>query len=477
MLAGGPGQAGYVFGKIVKDIAARMPDADIFVPDHRGTGYSHRLTCPQQDQPNTYGGYSLDPKKGKACLDALKQNGDYDKLPFFTAVQAAGDVVQGIEAARTSPDEKVYVWGGSYGTHLAHHVLQLAPSTSGFVFDGFITPGKFYFVDYDKGAERQGTDLAAECDLNPSCSTHLGGPALAKIKTVLSGLDGKPCAGFNRDAARTWMTVLADGWGSRGMVFPMIHRLERCSADDQTALTFLINNYSALLTKAYAAVPFVNSGILQNNIVLSEMWAPAGAPPSTKAELNAAADAQTFLAGQSLAGSLIDLRAIWPLPKDDYSSLPTPVMGDAKLLWLGAALDQHTSRAQGDLIGQVYPSAPYILIPDAAHVPSGQSPMKSDPKDQCGLHIVTAFIEGDGAVDISCEKDLLAPFFEAPNGAWALKYWNTADDWGDGAPKPVPPKAKGAPSLELNLDLDLDLTSPNVAHKLAAIAALNGQGK
>lgn len=443
LLAGGPGQAGFVFGKRVAALAAAMPDADIFAADHRGTGKSHRLSCPQQDAPNSYGGYALDPLDGAACLDALKPKGDYDRLPFFTTTQAAADVLDAIAAVRTSADEKVFVVGASYGTHWAHRMVQLDAASpkagahvDGVVFDGFLTPGQFAFLDYDRAAEEAGEALAAACDADASCTAHIGpGGALAKVKSVMATLETTPCGPFTKDQARTLVSVLLDPWGGRAMIFPAIHRLERCNVEDQDALVFLTNTYFGLLQAAYK-VPFVNSGILQNNIVLNELWKLPGQVEPTKAALLAAADAQPFLAGSSLPGRLVDMRAYWPVPPDDFSALPTPAPTDAKLLFLGAKMDAHAWPSQSVKIEAVYPDAPFVFLDGATHTPMSQSPLASDPMQMCGTKIATSFIEADGVLDASCAtNDLLPLRLEAPDAAFAMKWWNTADDWGDGTPK------------------------------------------
>lgn len=446
LLAGGPGQAGFVFGKRIAALAAAMPDADIFAADHRGTGKSHRLTCPQQDAPNSYGGYALDPLDGEACLDALKPKGDYERLAYFTTTQAAADVLDGIAAARTSDDEKVFVVGASYGTHWAHRMVQLSSASpwpiaptarvDGVVFDGFLTPGQFAFLDYDRAAEEAGEALAAACDADASCTAHLGpGGALAKVQEVMANLAATPCGPFTKDQARTLVSVLLDPWGGRAMIFPAIHRLERCSDADQDALVFLTNTYFGLLQSSYK-VPFVNSGILQNNIVLNELWKLPGEVEPTKAAMLAAADAQAFLAGSSLPGRLVDMRAYWPVPPDDFSGLPTPAPTNAKLLWLGATMDAHAWPSQSVKIASVYPDAPFVFLEGATHTPMSQSPLASDPMQTCGTKIATSFIEADGELDASCATtDLLPIRLEAPDAAFAMKWWNTADDWGDGAPK------------------------------------------
>lgn len=443
LLAGGPGQAGYVFGKRIAALAEAMPDADLFAADHRGTGKSHRLTCPQQDAPNSYGGYILDELDAEACLEALKPKGDYDRLAHFTTTEAASDVLDGIAAVRTSPDEKVFVIGASYGTHWAHRMVQISaadatkPRLDGVVFDGFLTPGHFAFLDYDRAAEEAGEALAAACDADASCTMHLGpGGALAKVKAVMATLEQTPCGPFTKDQARTLISVLLDPWGGRAMIFPAIHRLERCTDADQDALVHLANTYYGLLQMAYQ-VPFVNSGILQNNIVLNELWKLPGEAEPTKAEMLAAADAQPFLAGGSLPGRLVDMRAFWPVPPDDFSALPTPAPTTAKLLWLGAKMDAHAWPSQSTKITSVYPDAPFVFLDGASHTPMNQSPLTSDPTKTCGAKIATSFIEADGVLDASCQtNDLLPLRLEAPDAEFAIKWWDTADDWGDGTPKP-----------------------------------------
>jgi pimeloyl-ACP methyl ester carboxylesterase len=439
LLAGGPGQAGYTWGPRVETYAELMPDADILVADHRGTGYSHRLTCPQQDVPGSYGGYLLQPAAAEACLDSLRESGDYERLAYFTSAQAAADVLAAAEAARTSDEEKIFVLGASYGTHWAHRMVQLAPDAlDGVVFDGFLTPEHFAFLHYDRAAQEAGEGFAAACDLDASCTAHIGpGGALAKVEAVLDQLDATPCGPFDKQQARTLISLLLDPWRGRALIFPAVHRLERCTGDDVDALVFMANTYYGLLIEAYD-VPYVNSGVLQNNIVMSELWALPGEETPSEAELTSAAEAQAFLAGDSLPASLLPMRAVWPLPPADYTELAVPVHTSAKLLWLGAELDAHAYPSQAREVPSIYPDATYIELAGASHTPGGQSPLASDYTHPCGRDILVAFIEGDGEVDTSCEAEMAPILLESPDAKFAMKWWNTEDEWGDGA------KAKSA---------------------------------
>lgn len=461
LLSGGPGQAGDVFLATVKKLAVRIPDADIYVIDHRGTGYSHRLTCSQQDVPGSNGGYVLDPDEALDCLAELKQTGDYARLPFFTTAQAARDVVSAVQATRTA-DQKVYVWGGSYGTHWAHRVLQVAPDlAAGIVFDGFMTPLHFSFVDYDHGVEEATTLYAAGCTADASCSSHIGGDALVKARAILQGLRTKPCAGVDRDLARTYLSAFMDGWSSRSWVFPLLHRLERCSADDQAAVNKLLTAYTKALQGGDLPTTtddYRSSGVLQYNIALSELWNTPGRPDPTKEELLASAEAQTFLAGRSYPASIIDLRKAWPLPPNDWEDLPVPVPTKTALLWLAGGLDTRTPPAQAKQVTSLYDARSFVLLPGASHTPASASPLASDPKSSCGQQIVERFI-GKDQLDASCISEMLSPVYEATSAASASTWWETPDDWGDGTPKMV--IAGGSSAFE---DARID---PSFASRLA----------
>jgi pimeloyl-ACP methyl ester carboxylesterase len=451
---------------VVTDLASRLPDTDVYVMDHRGTGHSHRLGCAVQDVPGSGGGYALAPADVPACLAELRTKGDYDRLPYFTTTQAAHDVAAAIQATRT-PSQKVYVWGGSYGTHWAHRLLQVAPSaTDGIVFDGYLTPEHFAFVDYDKGVDEVGRLFAASCTADASCSRHMGGDALEKAKAIFAALAAHPCGTVDYATARVYSAVFLDGWFTRAWLFPFFHRLERCSMDDQAILkTFLANVDVALGGTSSAsssdggasnADTYTGSGILQYNIVLSELWNRPGAAEPTPEELAAAADAQVFLAGQSYPASIEPLRASWPLPPDDYSTLPTPVIAtNTSLLWLAGGLDTRTPPSETSLIGQYY-AATDLVLPGASHTPALNSPLASNPTRNCGEAILEGFVE-HGTVDAGCTSGLLSPLYDSPDPTFAKTWWGTSDDWGDGDAAPPTPRVR----LPETGRMKLDVSAPN----------------
>ncbi|XXY44973.1 alpha/beta fold hydrolase [Sorangium sp. So ce269] len=460
LLAGGPGQAGHVFFNQVTALASTHPDADLYVIDHRGTGYSHRLTCPQQDTPGSYGGYSLDPGQVPDCLEHLETTGDRARLAWFTTRQAALDVLTSIGATR-EPDQEVYVWGGSYGTHWAHRVLQLAEpgAVSGIVLDGFMTPDRFAFTRYDAGVNEAGVRFAQACAEDAACASRMGPDPVERIRGVLAALDEQPCGIFDRSLARTWYSVFVEDVWTRAFVFPFVHRLERCNPADQSALLHIVETYNAALMAAVDSEPFLNSGVLQYNIGLSELWKLAGEPEPTREALEAAADAQLFLVVQSYPATIAHLRSIWPQPPPDARDLPVPVPTDMPLLWLAGELDTRTPYAQALAVEELYDreNQPLVMLAGGGHVPSMASPLASDPAKSCGSLVIESFVRGDGALDTSCTEDLLPLQFSLTSPEVSLAFWGVEDDWGDApdstgarSPAPAPRRRASGPPLRLS---------------------------
>lgn len=445
LLSGGPGQGGDSWFGVPELLAPSLADTDIFVVDHRGTGYSHRLTCAKQDLDESSGGYYLAPIFVKECLAELKKKGDYDRLKFFTTRQAAGDVIRAIKATRN--DEKVFLWGASYGTHWAHRIMQLAPTlASGIVFDGFVAPNRMSFAfDVDKSVDEAGKIFAAACTANASCRERMGGDALVKLNETLAGLDKKPCLGGKKAAWRAGISSLVDRWGTRAMIFPLVHRLARCSAEDEIAINTMTKKLNAAASGGGAALetPSVTdtlraSGILQYNIIYSDLWNVSGKPDPTRAQIVAAVEQQTFLYGkESLAAELWDVRQSWPLPPADGADLPVPVEDTTtKMAWLAGEMDPRTPLGQAKRVTEIYDPASLVILPGATHTPVFGAPMKGDAAKGCGMQILQRFV-GEEVLDASCAKDILPVVFEAPTAEFARTWWGTDDDWGDGKPKPA----------------------------------------
>jgi pimeloyl-ACP methyl ester carboxylesterase len=335
-----------------------------------------------------------------------------------------------------------------------------------------MTPSHFGFVDYDKGVDEVGQLFAAGCDADASCAQHMGGPALDKTRATFEKLRTTPCNGIDRVAARTYAAIFMGDWYMRQWIFPMVHRLDRCSADDQSTLTHFLTAVNQAFSSPSGGAPdspdnpeYRSSGILQYNIVLSELWTRSGQAEPTKAALQAAADAQTFLSVESYPASIIDLRATWPLPPSDHADLKVPVATSIPLLWLAGGLDTRTPPSQSKEVASLYPDQPFVLLAGAAHTPSQGSPI-AGTTDNCGTLIIEKFVQ-TAKVDTSCKATLAPVLYEASSEAIAQKFWGTTDDWGDGKAK-AKANRSAIPSAERAFDPKNVALSTQLALRAAA---------
>jgi pimeloyl-ACP methyl ester carboxylesterase len=108
-------------------------------------GGSDRLYCPQEE-PGTwrlpYPVLDID-----ACIQFIKDTWG-DTLNGFTTTAAARDVGELIKLTRQS-GQRVFVWGGSYGSYLAHRYLQLFPDQPDGVIMAGISPPHRLLTEYD----------------------------------------------------------------------------------------------------------------------------------------------------------------------------------------------------------------------------------------------------------------------------------------------------------------------------------------
>lgn len=442
MLAGGPGQGGQVWSARMEQLAQDLPDTDLYAVDHRGTGYSHRLTCPQQDKPGSYGGYSLPTFATKSCLSALNKKGDKEKLKYFTTTQAARDVAAAIEATR-SPGQQVYAWGASYGTHWAHRLVQVAPDKlTGVIFDGYMSPERFAFTEYDRGVEEVGKIFAQGCMEDPACAARFGPDPWERARQIAEAQKTSPCGGiYSREVIQAWGAAFLDG-NARVFLFPFLHRIERCSPADIDALNHLLESYTAVLSAPVEEEPFLNSGVLQYNIALAELWSLPGAPQPTEEELKMKASEQLFLAGaSSYPASLASIRNFWPIAPDDHSDQPLPVASPPRMLWLAGGLDTRTPPQQAARVQELYQGEgiSQILIPGAGHTPVLASPLANDPDRTCGMEILLDFVRTGGPPATTCLGQLQPVRYASPSAEFSKQWWGAEDDWGDGEPSPSNP--------------------------------------
>jgi pimeloyl-ACP methyl ester carboxylesterase len=399
MLQGGPGGSGYVFENLAEQIATKFPDIDYYMPDHRGTGKSTRLGCPTQEAEGTEEGINISEAEWPACL-ADVQAKEGARLPFFTATNAANDLGLLIERAR-QPGQATFVYGVSYGTYLAHRYLQLFPKQAdGVVFDSYVPPGTS-LARQDADANEAAQDFFAVCGKDAFCMGKMGADPWAKAQALFAKLKTGYCPDIAIPELPTHV-LLRRAFGQflmdpalRVYIPAIVYRVDRCAANDVTALKQLVAN----LTQQQPAGEFAKQWgwILSNNITLSELWED---PSPTAAELSAIREAS--VASRDVTTNFDFQIGKWPTyPKDEYmGGWPTT---DVPVLFLQGGLDPATLLRKAVVAKDHFnkPHQSFVEIPTATHTVIVSSATTANRS--CGTRIMMNFIENPQApLDTSC---------------------------------------------------------------------------
>ncbi|WP_272149865.1 alpha/beta fold hydrolase [Tenacibaculum aiptasiae] len=120
LIAGGPGESGASFYPLINQFSKLFPHLDIFVPDHRGTGFSSKI-CPKQESIDSPNGIALANNEWGPCFGQMFSNKSYTQA--FSITNAANDL--SVLMNQLSGKGKRYVYGVSYGTQLVLRLLQL----------------------------------------------------------------------------------------------------------------------------------------------------------------------------------------------------------------------------------------------------------------------------------------------------------------------------------------------------------------
>ncbi|WOE76103.1 alpha/beta hydrolase [Alterisphingorhabdus coralli] len=186
LVAGGPGEAGVSFYPFIDTIRASVPGFDLYIPDHRGTGFSTRL-CVVEESPESDGGAALEGAEWGSCFGAL--NADPKRTKAFTISNAAHDL--NLLMTRFDNGQKRYLYGVSYGTQLVLRTLAIAPpdNVDGVILDSIIPPETNAQWDLSRRSavtDIVGRQVLRDCDQDPDCSKLFVRPLEEELQTLLA---------------------------------------------------------------------------------------------------------------------------------------------------------------------------------------------------------------------------------------------------------------------------------------------------
>lgn len=364
-LSGGPGGAGNLQESFAELFLSNDQSLVFYLLDHRGTGRSTRLGC-EAEGSDTPGGRRILADELADCGDEVRERWGTG-IDGFTTTQAASDLAVVIEATRVQGQD-VHIHGGSYGTRWLQRTLQLSPTLADSASGLGVVPPGFSFADYDASYEAVGAAFMELCVDDADCVSRLGPIPIDTMRSALADLQFGNCpisadVELTRERLRAFFGGLLLGGGDSRVAIPAIsHRLDRCNADDRTALRYFAENVSDPLD-ALRDDPMYSS-VLGNLVILSELW--DGGP-----SLDDALDlhrAGLFSLGTTVRVARLE-EADWPrAPRDPLAD--ELLNAEVPLLWINGDLDPATPLAPVLQMLDATPSRPdehLLVIPGGGH--------------------------------------------------------------------------------------------------------------
>lgn len=457
LLQGGPGGAGDGLEPLADEIAQADGALDVYIPDHRGTGRSERLDCPNARER---GSLSFD---YAICLREMKIRWGIPGLATFSTTTAARDVGYVIERVRT-PGQEVHVYGISYGTYWAQRYLQLFPAQpTAVALDGVCQSGLCSYLKMGYWFDRVGKKYMAECAADPVCGAKLGADPVESVRAAIAKANTGRCAGLtkiNGTSLRKLYGMFIASFELRALVPATAFRILRCDADDILALKKFESVLTADLGEGFAGfegaagTKNLASDMLGMHIAFSELEED---PPISRKDL---ADLLSDAVFTAYDPKLRDAYDMWPRYRPDalvgkYPSSNVPV------LMMNGTLDPQTPLEFAEAIAPHYVAASQglIVLPRAAHGVIHQSPTSEGTSEpSCGMMLWHQFLESPSVpLDSACRANILHHDF-AGSPALAEQFFGRPTLWGPGSepaslPAPATAAVPGAGSARLSAEL------------------------
>ncbi|MCO4763173.1 MAG: alpha/beta fold hydrolase [Myxococcales bacterium] len=417
LLQGGPGGDGSGLAQVAAEFAKKVPDLDLYLPDHRGTGLSDRLGCDKQEGDKSIGGQAIVSFEWQQCIKAAQEKWG-DKLNHFTPSNASRDLHAWIDAVREGPEDPVFIYGVSYGTYWAHRYMQIFPKQpTAIVLDSVCPPGECVGDKYDTAFNEVAKSYLKLCGEDTFCSSKLGKDPWKKLGDLYTKLEtGKHCPSFTQNVGPIQLRSLLSGllrqFQFRAVIPALIYRLNRCDKGDEAVLTkvlYLMQYMGGGFMPNYA-VGKTFSELLNAHILMSEMWSD---PAPTYKEVQSAF-LKTYVAPGATQNTLL-LFDKWPKYKRDMY-VNKFAETDVPVLMLNGTLDPQTPDFYAVAMdkGLKASNKQLVLMKGAAHGTVSQAPTFSG--GMCGMDLAGQFFtDPTKPLDKTCVTLLLPVSFTLPS--------------------------------------------------------------
>jgi pimeloyl-ACP methyl ester carboxylesterase len=429
LLQGGPGASGMMtFAWLMKILRGVVPEFDLYTIDHRGTGYSSRLVCPEQESEDSDGEAYLTMDEIDDCIAYLGETYG-DALDGYSTTQAAHDLAGFIVATREA-GKPVFVWGGSYGTYLGQRYLLLHPDQAdGAILDSIHAASK-PAIQASEWRNENGKALLARCDEDPFCAAKLP-DSWSVLEDLYAKLETGHCPQLGIDHTTLAYLLGWLAWYSplNAAVPAVIHRLDRCDPADMDAIVYMWNHVFGGTGDLLGITGGWWSQVLNLQIGYSDLyWGPGFEGVDLDAYFDRLLDEVLVGDIQTRAGYELYLK--WPRYDEPRArELPATRI---PVLMLQGALDGATPLVQAEELGAALagPHQSFLVFPNSAHGVGNDSWVSEDSSvTTCGMAILKNFLRDPEAdLDVSCIEETIPPDF-AGTPALADYLFGTTDLW------------------------------------------------
>jgi len=401
-----------------------MPSVDVYTLDHRGTGHSSRLGCPDAESDASPSGSSINSAEMPGCVDALVEEWE-DGLAGVSTSGSAIDVAAFVEATRED-GKGVFVQGGSYGTYWAQRYVQIFPRQADGVIMAGIFPATGTFLWYDELTNQVAHEFMNLCGEDPFCSTKLGADPWSRLGELLDDMELGHCteSGISRDLVRVLFAYLMY-WDTTNIVVPAAtYRLERCDEPDRAAI---LSMYQYLFGDGGTWDLDSYSIMLQHHIQFSEMWEHPEFQDVDLYEYFASIHDDGYVIKDAGLAKMA-IRDYWPIYQD---TLWDDGWGESQvpMLMLQGRFDPATPLVEAQKAADNFDGEHqhFVVFPHAAHGTLGSTPTSGG--DDCAYQLMAAFIaEPLAPLDTNCVEEVETTDFEGGQDL-ARAVFGTDDLW------------------------------------------------
>lgn len=336
---------------------SHLKGIDYYIPDHRGTGKSTYLGCPNQTSEESPGGIYLLDEETIPCLTHLLNTWG-PRLSLFSTSNAARDARYVMKTMTTlAVDVNIFkstIYGGSYGTLLCNRILQMegidteaeqgrGQLVSKAILDGVVAPDMYHVLTQLYSGTAIAQLILSACASTPACSDFLGPDPIQFVFDLLDDVADGWCSEFN--VTTDDIKYSFGGYPSltNSIISPvmLVNRVRECNPVDAEDVKFYIDYLHAAILPAYQEgfKPPAGSFPLLYNVMFGEQ-STVSAP---------VVDSPPFLRSYGLESDkrqlgllydhmlVLNPQAMWPRYSDPYAGqYPTNITAEILILHGGA---------------------------------------------------------------------------------------------------------------------------------------------